>query len=83
MPSNEIWVRYEERTINFEQTWLSVGEVFTVDDLIKLVKFKLRNEEVSDKAITLHLGEEVLSSETLINGLYNTKDKALRVVVGK
>ena len=84
--SNEIHVHYNDQFISFKRTWLNDGEVFTVDDLIDSIKLKLKNtiEKVSDKVITLHRGEnEVLDSTTSISGLYNTKDEALHVVVGK
>ncbi|CAG8464774.1 6655_t:CDS:2 [Diversispora eburnea] len=83
-PSNEVHVRYNDQTITFNREWLNGGGVINVEDLIGVLKPKLRKfiEKVSDKVITLHRGEnEVLGSETLISGLYNTENQALHVVV--
>ena len=59
--------------------------VSNVDDLIYSIKLKLKkaNEDVSEKAIILRRGNEDLNTETPITGLYNTRDNALHVVVGK
>ena len=81
-PSNEIWVRYNnDQFITFKRTWLEDGGVSTVAKLIGAIKFQLDDEELSDKVFTLHRGEEVLDSKTLISGLYNGKNESLEVVV--
>lgn len=49
-PSNKILhVRYNEKLIMFEQIQLDIEGINLVDDLIELIKFKLRNEKLSDK----------------------------------
>jgi hypothetical protein len=84
--SDEIWICYNDQNITFKRTWLDDGDVSNVADLIEQIKHRLRKstKDVSDKVVTLRHGEsEVLSSETPIDGLYNTKEEALHVVVGK
>jgi hypothetical protein len=57
-----------------------------VGDLMGVIKPLLKSsiENVSEKVITLRRGEnKVLGSETLISELYNTRETALHVVVGK
>lgn len=82
-PSNEIWVRYNDRSISFKQSTLENMEISNVEGLIEHVKVKLRKdiENIYEKAIILRRGDEVLSSETSISGLYNTKGNALEVVI--
>ncbi|CAG8625536.1 14490_t:CDS:2 [Funneliformis mosseae] len=82
--SDEIHVRYNKQTITFKRAGLDGMELSKVDDLIDEIKRKLKNivEGIYEKAITLRRGgSEVLSPETPIDGLYNTKEEALHVVV--
>ncbi|CAI2177301.1 14613_t:CDS:2, partial [Funneliformis geosporum] len=82
--SKEIHVRYNDQAITFRRSMLEEIGTSNVEDLIELIRPKLRKfiEKVSDIVITLRPGNnEVLGSETPITELYNTEDQALRVVV--
>ena len=82
-PSNKIHVCYNDQIITFRRSTLEEYSISNVEDLIEVLKPKLRKfvEKISDKVITLRRGEnEVLNSETSISGLYT---EALRVEVGK
>ena len=58
--------------------------VSKVANLVDIIKMQLQGENLSDKVVTLRHGEsQVLSSEIPIDGLYNTKEEALHVVIGK
>ena len=84
--SDEIYVRYSDQAFSFNQDILKFFGVSNVEHLIGVIKPKLETsiKNLSDKVITLRRGEsEFLSLKTLISGLYNTKDEALHVVVGK
>ena len=83
-PSNEIHVRYNDQAFSFNQNILEGLRVSTVEDLMDLIKPKLRKfiEKVSDKVVTLRRGQnEDLNSKTLISELYNTRDSAFEVVI--
>ena len=82
---NEIHVRYNDQLITFRRNTLEEYSISNVEDLIEVLKPKLRKliEKVSDKVVTLRRGEEVLGSETPITGLYNTRENALHVIIGK
>ena len=67
--SNEIHVRYNDQKITFKRVILELMSVSKVANLVKIIKMQLQGE--------------VLSSEIPIDGLYNTKEEALHVVVGK
>ena len=88
--SDKIYVhynnRFNDRFITFKRSWLDDGGISTVNNLIDAIKSRLKNtiEKVSDKVITFHREEsEALDPKTLISRLYNTKNKALCVTVGK
>lgn len=84
--SDEIHVSYNDQAFSFNQDILKFFGVSNVGHLIGVIKPKLEAsiKNLSDKVVTLCRGEsEVLSSETPIDGLYNTKEEALHVVVGK
>ena len=52
--SNKIHVHYNYQIITFKQNILEEIGVINVADLLEQVKFKLRNEKISDKVITLY-----------------------------
>ncbi len=84
--SNEIHVRHNDQAFSFGQDILKFFGVSNVGHLIGVIKTKLETsiKNLSDKVVTLRRGEsEALGPETPINRLYNTKEEALHVVVGK
>src|ERR1044072_5030056 len=83
---NKIHVRYnDQEPFSFDQTILERLRISNVGHLIGAIKPTLESsiENVSE-IITLRRGEnENLNSETLISELYNTREDALHVVIGK
>ncbi|RIA93600.1 hypothetical protein C1645_735376 [Glomus cerebriforme] len=80
--SSIIWIRYNEKTIPFEQESLERNVISNVFDLICMLKFKLRNDIDMKKDIFLrHKENEYLNSETLISDLFNTENTALEMVI--
>ena len=82
--SDEIWLCYNDQNITLKRNILELMKVSKVANLVEIIKMQLQDEKSSDKVVTLRREEsQVISSETSVDELYNTKNQALHVVVGK